>query len=54
MSEPETVWVNIYPPIVGACGSAYKTRELADQFAGRNRIACVEMKYIVGQGVGRK
>lgn len=44
-------FVNIYPPMVGACGSAYKTRELADQFAGSSRIACIEIEYSPGDGI---
>ncbi|MGM4987393.1 hypothetical protein [Tardiphaga sp. 841_E9_N1_2] len=45
------VFVNIYPPLNGACGSAYKTRELAEQWAGRSRIACIEVFYEAGEGV---
>jgi hypothetical protein len=37
------VFVNIYRPLNGACGSVYTTRELADQWAGRGRLACVEV-----------
>jgi hypothetical protein len=36
-----TYYANIYPPVIGSCGSVYATRELADQFAGRDRLACV-------------
>lgn len=44
------VFVNIYPPLNGACGAAYATRELAEQWAGRSRIACVEVFYEAGEG----
>lgn len=44
-------FVNIYPPLIGACGSAYKTRVLADQFAGSSRIACIEIEYSAGEGI---
>jgi hypothetical protein len=44
------VYVNIYPPINGSCGAVYKTRALADQWAGKMRIACVEVEYKPGEG----
>lgn len=44
-------FLNIYPPLIGACGSAYKTRLVADQMAGRNRIACIEVEYEAGEGL---
>lgn len=46
-----SAFVNIYPPLVGAIGAAYKTRELADQMAGSGRIACVEVLYEPGEGI---
>jgi hypothetical protein len=49
--EPKTAFVNIYPPLVGAVGSAYATREMADQMAGQSRIACVEITYWTGEGI---
>ncbi len=36
-------WANIYRPLNGALGSVYTSRRLADQMAGRDRIACVEI-----------
>jgi|GEM_PF-2872848 len=45
-----TVWVNVYRPLMGACGTVWATRELADQMAARNRIACVPVK--VGESLG--
>jgi hypothetical protein len=41
---PKTVtyFANIYRPLIGSCGQVYASRELADQMAGRDRIACVE------------
>lgn len=40
-----TLWVNYYRPIVGSCGHAYSTRELADQMASRDRIACIPVTF---------
>lgn len=50
MSEGEaaSVWVNVYRPLNGACGSVWATRELADRMAGRDRLDCVEVKVGVG------
>lgn len=45
------LWVNVYRPLIGASGTAYETRELADQMAGRGRIACVEIKFEAGEGL---
>jgi hypothetical protein len=52
MSEGEAAsyWVNLYRPLMSACGSVYPSRELADQMAGRDRLACVEVKVGVGLG----
>lgn len=52
MSEGEaaSVWVNVYRPLMGACGSVYTSRELADQMAAGNRLACIEVKVGVGLG----
>lgn len=36
-----TRWINVYPPCV--CGP-YDSREVADGYAGGNRIACIEFK----------
>lgn len=44
-------FINIYPPLNGACGAAYATQELADQWAGRSRIACIEIFYEPGEGL---
>lgn len=56
MSDPESkvYFVNIYPPMVGACGAVYETRELADQMAGRNRLACKEIYVQPGEGIERR
>jgi hypothetical protein len=57
MSEPESkvYFVNIYEPgIIGASGSVYKTRELADQMAGRGRVACKEIYVAPGEGLQEK
>lgn len=37
----QTYYANIYPPFAGSCGHVYATRQLADQMAARDRIACV-------------
>lgn len=42
-SLPAKVWINVYRPAIGACGSVYASRELADQMAGRDRLACIEV-----------
>lgn len=47
-AEPSSYSVNVYRPLMGACGSVYTSRELADQLAGRDRLACVEIKVGVG------
>lgn len=36
-----TVYANVYRSLNGAMGSIWETQELADQMAGRDRIACV-------------
>lgn len=48
--DPEAYYVNLYRPLMGACGSVYTSRGLADQMAGRDRLACVEVKVGVGLG----
>lgn len=56
MSEPfsKVYFVNIYPPVVGACGAVYETRELADQMAGKGRLACKEIYVLPGEGIERE
>ncbi|MCA6114274.1 hypothetical protein J6524_04935 [Bradyrhizobium sp. WSM 1738] len=49
-TDAQTYFVNLYRPLMGACGSVYTSRELADQMAGRDRLACVEVKVGVGLG----
>ena len=41
-------WVNIYPDGIPR---AHRTRELADKYAGPNRIACVRVEYEEGEGL---
>jgi hypothetical protein len=36
-----TYFANLYPPLIGSCGHVYASRYLADQMAGRDRLACV-------------
>lgn len=44
MSIPQKLFVNIYRPFAGQIGTAYATRELADQMAARGRLACIEVQ----------
>jgi hypothetical protein len=55
MTEPQskTYWVNIYRGVAGSAGTAYETRALADQMAGRDRIACKEIYVRPGEGLER-
>lgn len=48
--EATSYWVNVYRPLMGACGSVWATRALADQMAARDRLACVEVRVGVGLG----
>lgn len=50
MPDAATYFVNLYRPLMGAVGSVYLSREQADQEAGRDRLACVEVKVGVGLG----
>lgn len=43
---PRKIFVNLYSPFAAQVGTAYETRELADQMAARGRLACLEV--IVG------
>lgn len=36
-------WVNVYLPLNGAMGTVYASRALADQMAGRDRLACIKI-----------
>ena len=56
ISEPQSkaYWVNIYRGVAGSAGSAYETRELADQMAGRGRIACKEIYVMPGEGLEKR
>lgn len=47
----QKVWINFYKPFVGACGSVYSSRKLADQMAGRDRLACKEVEITEGEGL---
>ncbi len=40
---PAKIFVNVYQPFAGAIGTAYATRQLADQMAARGRLACIEV-----------
>lgn len=56
MTEPtsKVYFVNIYTPVNGACGSVYESRELADQMAGKGRLACKEIYVRDGEGIERE
>lgn len=49
---PVAVYVNLYRSVAGSIGSAYLTRELADQMAAQGRVACV--RVLVSAEVARK
>lgn len=40
---PRKIFVNIYSPFAAQVGTAYETKELADQMAARGRLACIEV-----------
>lgn len=44
MKIPSKLFVNVYQPLIGQVGTAYSTRKLADQMAGRFRLACIEIE----------
>lgn len=44
-----TVWVNIEPS--WSPGRLYESRELADEYAGSKRTACIEVQWEEGQGL---
>lgn len=59
-------WVNIYPKQLGVCGTTYDhesdsafsfgshhyaNRDMADRYAGVNRIACIEIDVLEGAGL---
>lgn len=41
---PATVWLNIYKPSYGPCGTAWPTRKEADYHASVYRLACIEVR----------
>jgi hypothetical protein len=53
VSIPQNIFVNIYPPFAGQIGTAYATRELADQMAARGRVACIFVELSHPQVGGR-
>jgi len=48
VTERDECWVNIYP---AGTPAAHSTRELADKYAGHDRIACVRVEYEEGEGL---
>jgi quercetin dioxygenase-like cupin family protein len=48
-SGKTVVYVNMFHALNGACGSAWITRQIADQF-GKGRIAVVEVEFEPGEG----
>jgi len=51
--EPRTgeFWVNVYEPWTASEVARYSTREIADENAIANRIACVPVKWTEGEGL---
>ncbi len=49
--EPKTVWINIYPDLIGGIG--HETKELADEAATfhETRVACIQITYAEGEGL---
>lgn len=45
---PRRIFVNVYSPFAGQIGTAYATKQLADQMAARGRLACVEVDALRG------
>lgn len=48
MTLPQKLFLNVYPPFASQIGTAYPTRALADQMAGRGRLACIEVDLARG------
>lgn len=46
-----TVWANVYRSLNGAMGSVWASEELANQMAGRDRLACIPV-LVPGDGLG--
>jgi hypothetical protein len=44
-----TRWLNFYPSV--KYSYAYSTKELADEHAGPDRIACIQITYTEGEGL---
>lgn len=44
-----TFWVNVWPN--GLPGSGYETRESADETAGKECLACIEVHWTEGDGL---
>ena len=40
---PPKIYVNVYRPFAASVGSAYASKDIADQMAARGRIALVEV-----------
>ena len=41
---------NVYRSLNGAMGSVHSSRDLADQQAGRGRLACIEFEFFLEDG----
>ena len=51
-SKEHSLWLNIYPDEPGYCRAAASgSRAEADQYAGENRIACINIKFKEGEGL---
>jgi hypothetical protein len=53
------MWIQLAPLLADAdtlsghewIGSAFTSREAADKFANKDRIACIEIEYADGEGL---
>jgi hypothetical protein len=46
--EPQWLWLNVYP---NGSAASHQSRERADKFAAVDRIACVPVPYMPGEGL---
>jgi hypothetical protein len=47
--EPKTGWINIYPKSL--VSNSCRSKEEADEAAGTDRIACIQITYTEGEGL---
>jgi hypothetical protein len=46
-----TVWVNVYGNVGRLSAVAHNSKEVANEEAGKNRLACVKVDWVEGQGL---